>query len=75
MTTTPTIDTTVMTTRPTTASSREAFHSIDELSFHHHTSVTEDSRHSHNSMNSINSSFWNYPLRYQSHNNKNETVY
>jgi hypothetical protein len=72
MTTTPTIDTTVMTTRPTTASSREAFHSIDELSFRPHTSVTEDSR---NSINSINSSFWNYPLRYQSHNNKNETVY
>jgi hypothetical protein len=55
----PTINTTVMTTRPTTASSHDVFRSNDDLS----TRMDE----------SINSSFWNYPFGYQT--NRNETVY
>jgi hypothetical protein len=43
-------------------------HSTDDLSFHQPTSWVDDSNAS------INSSFWNYPLQYQSH-DKNETVY
>jgi len=56
--------------RPITASTNKMSHSTDDLdlSFHQHTSWVDDSN------NSINSSFWNYPLQYQSH-DKNETVY
>jgi hypothetical protein len=60
----PTTDTLI--TRPITASSHEVFHSVGEIS-----SRIEDSK---NSINSINSSFWNYPSKYQSH-DQNETVY
>ncbi len=55
----PTINTTVLTTRPITASSHDVFRSIDDIS-----TRMDDS---------ISSSFWNYPLRY--HTNNNETVY
>ena len=55
----PTTNTTVMTSRPITASSDEVFRSNDGQ-----TSSLNDT---------INSSFWNYPSRYQS--NRNETVY
>ena len=55
----PTINTTVMTTRPTTATSHDVVRSNDDIS----TRIDD----------SINSSFWNYPSGYQS--NRNETVY
>jgi hypothetical protein len=54
----PTIDTTIMTTPPTSSH-------IDDLSIRHHNSSLDDTH---------NSSFWNYPNRYQS-NDENETVY
>ncbi len=61
-----TIDTATLITRPITASSHEVFHSVGDIS-----SRIEESK---NSINSINSSFWNYPSKYQSH-DQNETVY
>ncbi len=78
----PTINTTIMTaqpitpstnkfvTRPITASTNKLSRSTDDdLSFHQNTSWIDDSNNS-----TINSSFWNYPLQYQSH-DKNETVF
>ncbi len=55
----PTLDTTIMTTRPLSSSTN------DLSTVRHHTISLDDT---------YNSSFWNYPNRYQS-NNDNETVY